>query len=99
MLGQPYDYGSIMHYSAYAFAIDRSKKTIEPLQSGVTIGQRSHLSDIDIKEIQLLYECIPKEGNTGTVTGAVTAPPTTTPAPPSGCKHTLFYSVDRPNSR
>ena len=49
MLGQPYDYGSIMHYSAYAFAVDRSQMTIEPKQHGVTIGQRVALSATDIK--------------------------------------------------
>ncbi|XP_052250693.1 zinc metalloproteinase nas-13-like [Dreissena polymorpha] len=58
MLGQPYDYGSIMHYSAYAFAIDPHKMTIEPKHHGVTIGQRTALSLTDIKEIQLLYDCI-----------------------------------------
>lgn len=29
-LGVGYDYSSIMHYSAYAFAIDYQKKTIVP---------------------------------------------------------------------
>lgn len=88
MLGQPYDYGSIMHYSAYAFAIDRSIKTIIPKQPGVTIGQRIRLSDTDIKEIQLLYDCIqPTSG--GSSTGFVTAPPVTTAKPPSGCKFRL----------
>ena len=86
MLGQPYDYGSIMHYSAYAFAIDRTKMTIEPKQSGVTIGQRHGLSATDIKEIQILYGCIARDGSGSTVTGFVTAPPTTTPKPPAGCK-------------
>lgn len=57
-LGQPYDYGSIMHYSAYAFTSNPSLKTIEPKQPGVLIGQRRSLSSTDIKEIQLLYDCI-----------------------------------------
>ena len=57
MLNEPYDYESVMHYSAYAFAIDRSKPTIEPKQAGAQIGQRSHLSPIDVEEIQLLYGC------------------------------------------
>lgn len=66
-LGMPYDYGSVMHYPATAFAIDRRRMTIEPLQSGVTIGQRVRLSEIDAKEIQILYGCIPRP-QTGSVT-------------------------------
>jgi hypothetical protein len=66
-LNMPYDYGSVMHYPAYAFAVDRHRMTIEPKQSGVTIGQRVRLSDIDAKEIQILYGCIPRPGS-----GAVT---------------------------
>ena len=31
-LGQPYDYGSIVHSSAYAFAKDKTKMTIVPKQ-------------------------------------------------------------------
>jgi len=56
--GVPYNYGSIMHYSGYAFAIDRSKYTIEPKHDGIIIGQREGLTLYDIKEIQLLYGCI-----------------------------------------
>ncbi|XP_045213596.1 astacin-like [Mercenaria mercenaria] len=85
MLGQPYDYGSIMHYSAYAFAIDRSKMTIEPKQNGVTIGQRVRLSNTDVKEIQLLYGCISDTGHTSApVSGFVTPAPAATAKPPSG---------------
>lgn len=90
MLGQPYDYGSIMHYSAYAFAIDRRKMTIEPLKSGVTIGQRVRLSDTDVKEIQLLYDCVRPDGHTSApVGGFVTAAPAATAKPPSGCKFSI----------
>lgn len=42
-----YDFGSIMHYSANAFAIDTKKNTITPLvplPPGVVMGQRSALS-------------------------------------------------------
>nr|XP_022318777.1 zinc metalloproteinase nas-4-like [Crassostrea virginica] len=63
MLNEPYDYGSVMHYSAYAFAVDRRRVTIETLQPGVTIGQRVRLSDIDAKEIQIRYGCIPRPGS------------------------------------
>ncbi|WAQ95435.1 MEP1B-like protein [Mya arenaria] len=91
MLGQPYDYGSIMHYSAYAFAIDRTKMTIEPKQHGVTIGQRIALSPTDVKEIQLLYDCIPPD-HSGTTSAFVTSAPITTQAPPSGSDVCTFQS-------
>ncbi|XP_067673194.1 MAM and LDL-receptor class A domain-containing protein 1-like isoform X1 [Haliotis asinina] len=59
-LGAPYDYGSIMHYRNNTFALDRSKPTILskfPLPRGVVMGQREHLSDIDIVKINRLYRC------------------------------------------
>jgi astacin len=49
-----YDYDSIMHYGAYAFA-KGSLPTIVPNESGVTIGQRSGLSKDDIAAIALMY--------------------------------------------
>ena len=52
----PYDYGSIMHYPAKAFS-KNGQPTIEPLQSGVTIGQRTSMSDGDVKTIQSIYRC------------------------------------------
>jgi astacin len=50
-----YDYGSIMHYGAYAFS-KNGQPTIEPLQSGVTIGQRTALSAVDIAAIHTMYQ-------------------------------------------
>ncbi|XP_052069170.1 meprin A subunit beta-like [Mytilus californianus] len=76
-LGMPYDYGSVMHYPAFAFAIDRHQMTLEPKQSGVTIGQRVRLSETDAKEIQILYGCIPR----GSVGSFTSAPGATTQAP------------------
>ena len=55
-LNTPYDYGSLMHYGSTAFSINNSP-TIEPIQPGVTIGQRSNLSSIDIQAVRLLYNC------------------------------------------
>ncbi|XP_029634033.1 zinc metalloproteinase nas-15-like isoform X1 [Octopus sinensis] len=55
--GFPYDYDSLMHYGAHAFAKDRSKPTIIPRRIGARIGQRSHLSSIDIMELKKLYRC------------------------------------------
>lgn len=43
----PYNYDSVMHYSAYGFS-KNGEKTIITLQDGVTIGQRDHLSEGEI---------------------------------------------------
>ena len=40
MFSTPYDYNSILHYSTKAFAVDKSKDTIIPLQSAPDMGQR-----------------------------------------------------------
>jgi hypothetical protein len=49
-----YDYGSIMHYGRYAFSRN-GQPTIEPLQSGVTIGQRNGLSAGDVAAVRAMY--------------------------------------------
>ncbi|XP_060082578.1 zinc metalloproteinase nas-4-like [Ylistrum balloti] len=56
-LGVSYDYGSIMHYGAYAFAADKSKPTMTPKSHSAVIGQRLALSRKDVQKIQLLYNC------------------------------------------
>ncbi|HEY8607967.1 MAG TPA: Dot/Icm T4SS effector Zinc-dependent metalloprotease LegP [Noviherbaspirillum sp.] len=50
----PYDYGSIMHYGPTAFSRN-GEPTIEPLQAGVVIGQRTGLSAGDIAAIHAIY--------------------------------------------
>jgi astacin len=50
----PYDYGSIMHYSAYGFALNPNKPTIIT-PNGEKIGQRDGLSDGDIEAVNTLY--------------------------------------------
>merc|ERR1719204_2904730 len=52
----PYEYGSVMHYGAFAFAKDRSKKTITT-KTGASIGQRSHMTELDAKSVNTLYGC------------------------------------------
>jgi len=59
--GQPYDYGSLMHYGSTEFGswgILGPKHTITPKRKGVKIGQRNGPSAIDIQEIRLLYNCV-----------------------------------------
>ena len=61
-LGSPYDYNSVMHYGRKAFS-KNGRDTIEVVNATfqVNLGQRSGLSDTDIKQVALLYKC--KEGN------------------------------------
>jgi hypothetical protein len=49
-----YDYGSIMHYGAYAFSAN-GLPTIETIPAGISIGQRSTLSAGDIAGVQTMY--------------------------------------------
>lgn len=60
-LGVPYDYGSIMHYGKRDFARWPWQTTIRPRKSGVSIGQRSHLSPLDVKQMNLYYKCNTKK--------------------------------------
>ncbi|XP_016342812.1 zinc metalloproteinase nas-13-like [Sinocyclocheilus anshuiensis] len=55
-LGLKYDLESIMHYGNNYFSRN-GMPTIEPKESSVTIGQRSHLSDLDVQRIRRLYHC------------------------------------------
>ena len=56
-LGVGYDYQSIMQYGERAFAKWPWQKTIKPRMSGVSIGQRKKLSELDVKQAKLLYKC------------------------------------------
>lgn len=60
-LGTPYDYGSVMHYSATAFS-KNGRATIEPKKKGTEIGQRIGFSENDLFKINKLYSC-PQQGN------------------------------------
>ncbi|XP_063758089.1 hatching enzyme 1.2-like [Eleginops maclovinus] len=52
----PYDLNSIMHYGQYFFSVDGSP-TVLSKQSGVQMGQRSHLSQLDVLRLNSLYHC------------------------------------------
>lgn len=56
---EEYDYGSVLHYSAYAFSAN-GEMTIVPLKeeeaSGI-MGQRRGLSKSDINKLNIMYRC------------------------------------------
>ncbi|XP_076730663.1 zinc metalloproteinase nas-7 [Maylandia zebra] len=52
----PYDLASIMHYGRDFFSTN-GNPTVLPKQSGVEIGQRKHLSQLDIERLNKLYSC------------------------------------------
>ncbi|EFX78026.1 hypothetical protein DAPPUDRAFT_320881 [Daphnia pulex] len=55
-LGLPYDYDSVMHYSRYAFAVDRTRPTITPVPNeNVEIGNRRKFSCLDLLKLNALY--------------------------------------------
>ncbi|KAK3855493.1 hypothetical protein Pcinc_038108 [Petrolisthes cinctipes] len=54
--GENYDYGSVMHYSAYAFS-DNGQKTIVTVDPDAQIGQRVGLSQVDINKLMNMYNC------------------------------------------
>ncbi|KAK7491886.1 hypothetical protein BaRGS_00016905 [Batillaria attramentaria] len=59
-LGTDYDYGSIMHYGAYTFAVNKALPSISPKPghaAGVTMGQRLAMSKEDVTRIQKQYGC------------------------------------------
>jgi len=55
--GSPYDFLSVMHYDAYAFAVDQNKPTITVKGDfGYKIGQRNGLSKYDVIQMQAMYK-------------------------------------------
>jgi len=55
-MGSPYDYKSVMHYSSYAFSINR-KPTIVDLQGKVIPTQRDGFSAQDLIQLNKMYGC------------------------------------------
>eukprot|EP00918_Siedleckia_nematoides_P022723 GHVU01048946.1.p1 GENE.GHVU01048946.1~~GHVU01048946.1.p1 ORF type:complete len:280 (+),score=37.23 GHVU01048946.1:30-869(+) len=58
-LGTPYEYGSVLHYSGFGFAIDTSVPTIIPHNDSAwdVMGQRTQLAEVDIERVKILYGC------------------------------------------
>ncbi|KAK3754930.1 hypothetical protein QZH41_007032 [Actinostola sp. cb2023] len=52
----PYDHGSIMHYGA-GFASKNGEDTIVSKTPGVTMGDWKYLTQRDIMQLQILYNC------------------------------------------
>ncbi|KAM9299700.1 astacin-like metalloendopeptidase [Gastrophryne carolinensis] len=53
-----YDYSSIMHYDSTAFSKTTGQKTIVPIpDANVPTGQENGLSALDVKRVNLLYNC------------------------------------------
>lgn len=55
--GTPYDFGSIMHYSARACAIGSEPVITKPDGSEITLTKTSSLSALDIAAINMAYPC------------------------------------------
>ena len=56
-LGVRYDYGSVMHYSKYAFTKNGNPTIMPTHPASASIGQRDGLSDLDVERITKLYGC------------------------------------------
>jgi hypothetical protein len=74
----PYDFASIMHYGAFAYAKDPASPTITTKPPGISIGQRNGLSAGDMAAIRFLYRAI-----TFSVPALTIDPPPVTVAPPA----------------
>merc|ERR1712142_245939 len=53
----PYDYASVMHYSARSFACDRNKDVMTAKQSGAPTLGNTELSELDKQKLQCMYQC------------------------------------------
>lgn len=56
-LGLAYDYGSVMHYPARAFAVDRRIPVIKALIGSPVLGQQKGFSTLDLQKLKKLYSC------------------------------------------
>ncbi|KAH8388631.1 hypothetical protein KR093_011566 [Drosophila rubida] len=76
--GVPYDYGSVMHYSANAFSTNGQPTIVAMQANGASkMGQRNGFSDFDVEKLNAMYDC-------GYVAGSPVAVPAPAPAPVAG---------------
>ena len=81
-----YDYDSIMHYSATAFAKKQSLVTIRAkVKRDVQFGQRDRLSDYDVKQARAMYGC---EETDFRATPTIQTPSTSQPTTKQSTKET-----------
>lgn len=52
-----YDFQSIMHYGKYAFSNNRKATIVARSRNGVTQFGNTHLSPLDVKQTNLVYNC------------------------------------------
>ena len=55
-LGTGYDYDSVMHYGRRVFSIN-GQESVVPHDNNANIGQRTHLSALDVQRMNILYQC------------------------------------------
>ncbi|XP_057696045.1 low choriolytic enzyme-like [Corythoichthys intestinalis] len=56
-LGTPYDYNSVMHYGRFAFSRNRQPTIVPIPDENVAIGRADKMSPIDIRRVNILYQC------------------------------------------
>ncbi len=76
--GEPYAFGSIMHYGRYYFAKDKNQPTITvenmelyEEQGEPTLGSRVELKEIDIRQINKQYGCYEPYSKTNSLHGSL----------------------------
>ncbi|KAK5644644.1 hypothetical protein RI129_005944 [Pyrocoelia pectoralis] len=55
---ESYDYASIMHYGMYAFTSNNKPTILPKYDASIPIGVTSVMSEIDIRKLNKMYECI-----------------------------------------
>ncbi|ALC46020.1 CG6763, partial [Drosophila busckii] len=79
--GVPYDYGSVMHYSANAFSTNGQPTIVATRAGGATqMGQRDGFSNADVEKLNRMYDC----GYMGNPALPAPAPAPGVPAPAPG---------------